>query len=243
MSAVEEALAKRRGFAPKARTAIAAAAALALAGCGGGGETTTTSVATTRQSGGTESQTQKPKPSGAGQSSNGGSAAKPRHGGPKQPSTPAPTDPGPLPNQGTKVVAPGVPISKGGDNSIQAYGLESASEDRVQAASSAKAYLDAQAAGQWARACSYLTVKVRASLEGLGKQAKGCAGAMATLLAKAPKATLRTAADIHVISMRVKSDQAFVIYRDASGTAYNLPLNREGGNWRVGALAGIALVS
>lgn len=55
------------------------------------------------------------------------------------------------------------------------------------------------------------------------------------------KQLLRSGARIHVLSMRVKEPQAFVIYRNGAGKAYNLPLRREGGQWKINTIAGIAL--
>jgi hypothetical protein len=138
-----------------------------------------------------------------------------------------------------------VPIAKGGDNSIQTYGIESEAAQRRRAAVLVKAYLDSQAEARWARACSYLTVKARTGLEGLaegdGAPSAGCSSAMVALLGEAPRAALRRAAQIEVLSFRVRGKQGFVVYRDGSGEAFNLPLRREAGEWRVGALVGIGL--
>lgn len=215
--------------------------ALVLVGCGGGSSSTST-LSSSSASGSPgpaaapPEAAQEPKP----KDEQNAAASKPKSQG-------ALTDPGPLPNQGTEVVAPGVPTAKGGDNSIQRYGLEADSRERQQVASIAKGYLDAQAAGRWAEACADLFFPIRKNLEKLASSAqplagKGCAGAMAAIVGKRPSAERQEAADIHVLSLRVNGTQAFVIYRDGAGRPSNLPLVRDGGEWKVSALAGIGLV-
>jgi hypothetical protein len=227
--------------------AVAAALCLALAGCGGGGSSTSTSDTTTAAQAPKSAPKPKPKPTPKKEKRQRPQEKKEPSPAPKPSQGPAPTDPSPLPNQGTKRVAPGVPTSHGGDNSIQTYGTESQSSEREEAALIAQAFLRAEAAGRWGEACSYLDAKVREGLEALARKAKGkgiegCAGAMAALLAKVPEGALQKAAEIQVLSFRVEGDRGFVVYRDGTGKPYNLPLDREGGEWKVGALAGVGLV-
>jgi hypothetical protein len=206
---------------------------LALAGCGSGGSSTSTattpSASTTTEAPAPKAKaTEQPKPKQAQE--------------PKPPTGPAPTDPNPLPNQGSAKVAPGVPTSKGGDNSIQAYGTEADSAERVNASRVLEAYLDAQAKENWGAACSYVNSKV---IEGFGPIAKrpgGCEVAMGALLGEGSKAALSKAAEIEVLSMRLEGGQAFLVYRDGTGKALDMPMTRNGVSWLVGALVGIELV-
>ncbi len=153
----------------------------------------------------------------------------------------APTDGAALPNEGTKAVAPGVPTSNGGDNSIQAFGVESDSAERVRAATTAASYLRALADGRWAEACSDFSAATRSRLGRFAQQGEGCAGAMGTFAGQLPRSALLSAAKIHVLSMRVQGDHAFLIYRDGEGTASELPLARNGGEWKVAAISAAAL--
>ncbi len=258
----------RQRFAPKTPIAIAAAAALALAGCGGGGSSTTSGGVTLTGAGGatTTIDTTKLSPQqqkrleqlrqkagqlkkkaeekARGSGSGGGNSAEVPF---KQPSGSTPTGAAALPNQGTKRVAPGVPTAKGGDNSIQEYGVEGPSSDRVRAARVLQAYLNARVEHQWGVACSYMTAAIRQQLAQLASQGgKGgsldCAEAMRGLTAGVPEKALRSAADIDVLSMRIQGGRSFLIYKDGAGTPTAMPMGREGGAWKVGAIAGSPLL-
>lgn len=221
-------------FALKALIVIAATGALAIAGCGSGTDTSTTSAvkSTTAQKGTAPPQAKAEK---KGEKSQGTGA--------KQPSAPAPTSGAPLPNESTKAVAPGVPASRGGDNSVQAFGLESESDERIRAAATVSAYLRALATGDWAEACSRLAAQTRVQLSRLGGKlqggpATGCESTLRSFTARLPASVLRSAARIHVLSLRVQGDRAFLIYRDAEGTVSQLPMSRDGGGWKVAAVSG-----
>jgi hypothetical protein len=254
------------GREPKTLAAALIACAALLAGCGGGEETASTDAAAAGggASQGTEAEAKakraelKKKIERArakqnkqqAQEQGGSGTAKQRSEVPfEEPSGPAPTPSGSLPNEGTKRVAPGVPTAKGGDNSIQEYGVEGPSAERVEAARVLQAYLDARLAGDWARACSYLAAPTKKQLLQFGKQAQrdgseslGCAGVMRAFTQGLPRSALRSAAEIRVLSMRVEAEQAFLIYRDGKGVPSAIPMAREGGGWRVAAIAGSGLV-
>jgi hypothetical protein len=231
---------------------------VALAGCGDGDETadTTTPTANGRVKNGDleaqraelrkrleEARKKKQKKADSGDREKGGDAEPTS---PPKSSGPPPTPSGSLPNEGTKRVAPGVPTAKGGDNSIQEYGTEGPASDRVAATGILQAYLDARLAGEWATACSYLSISIRKGLAQFGGQSKSsepptCAEIMGALTQGVPKKPLRNAAEIRVISMRIEDEQAFLIYRNGEGTPSSIPMNRQGGQWRVGAIDGSAL--
>ncbi len=245
--------------------ALASFALLAFAcGCGSGGGDSSTSASETSAPGGSGSASA----TGAGSTStsaanqnsadpnaksaksdgakeSGSAKEKPATGVSATAKAPAPTDPKPLPNQGSKAVAPEVPTTKGGDNSIQEYGTEATSAERVEVSSIVQDYLSTQAAGSWGTACSYLWSPVRERMQSLGESAgsgQGCAEAMAGALSKMSQAELQKRAEINVLSMRTQGERAFVIYRDGSGEPFNLPLIHQDGEWKITTLAGIGLV-
>lgn len=151
---------------------------------------------------------------------------------PKQRTSTAPLPP---PQPGSKAPAPGVPTSKHGDNSIQTYGLEASSAERARASAAVRAYLNARAAENWARACSYLAAKPLAEQRQLA-QGASCAKAMEALTARAPSSALAGEARIEALSFRVGRKYAFLIYRRPEGKVYAMPLLREGGKWKLGLL-------
>lgn len=245
----------------RARAALASLALAAglLAGCGGDDDTTSAETA----AGGAAGQSagkQAKKGSGQGaaaQAGSGGKAAAKKGSGGNGESgggssangggsdSAAPTTRQPLPNEGSKTITPGVPTAKGGDNSIQEFGVEGESDQRVEAATTAKAYLDARAAGRWSAACAYLAGPVRKQIEafaGAGSGSGACPEAMRTLTEGVSKGILRVAAEIEVLSMRAEGSRAFLIYRDGNGVPSQIPMSREGDKWKVAAIAGSPLV-
>jgi hypothetical protein len=135
------------------------------------------------------------------------------------------------------------PKPGGGVNSTQAYGLEAGAADRAQAASTVKAYLEAQTTRSWGAACSYLSASLRRKLEAAPRRSKspalagkGCEGVMAAFLGKVPRAVLRGATEVHPLSLRVKGTEAFLVYRNGAGGPHYMPLRREGGGWKVNFL-------
>lgn len=235
--------------------ALACLAILMLAGCAGE-DTAGTSTATSggaQRGAGAEA---KAKPQRAGeearakkrqvQKQDGSGRSTPA----PEPAGPPPTRSGPLPNEGSKKAAPGVPTAKGGDNSIQEYGIEATSSARVDATRTLQAYLDARATREWARACAHLSTSIKEEvlrfLSGAAKsdssEPPDCAEIMRRLSARVPQSALRKAASIRVLSMRIEAEQAFLIYKGGEGVPLAIPMAREQGEWRVAAIDGSALV-
>jgi hypothetical protein len=130
--------------------------------------------------------------------------------------------------------------TKGGDNSIQESGSEASSSELDQAAVVLHGYLDSRAAGSWGRACTFVTPGLIASMRQLagGAGAKlSCPKLFASLSAGLPAAALREAAIAEVGALRVKGDSAFLLFHGAHGADYFISMVREGGEWKVAALA------
>jgi hypothetical protein len=191
-----------------------------LAGCGGGGESST---AVSASSQGTAAPAHEATAAKEAQTSSG---QKPE----KKKSTS--THPLPPPTPGSKAAAPGVPTSKEGDNSIQTYGVEASSAQRAQASAFVQGYLNARAAGSWAKVCAQLAAKPRAEQSRFAKGAS-CAAAMASFAKEASGAVLREEARIEVLSLRIGPRFAFLIYRRPDQSVWATALAREGGGWRV----------
>ena len=199
-------------------------AALALAGCGGGDEET---IATSGSAGATSQQ--------AGGGSQGGSGQQGSGGGRET----LDTSSLPEPEEGSKKAAPGVPVSRGGDNSIQTWGLEASAQERDEVTAILQAFLDARAAADWATACSYLAAEQRAEFESLGNGDKrgnaACAETMRVFADGVPPSAYDEEAQIdYVLSLRVGEGNAFLIYtRPNTNKIYANALTEEDGTWKV----------
>ncbi len=230
---------------PRQIAVLLAAAALAagVAACGGGGSSTTTSgegeatapsTAPRQASKPAGAPTTKPSGGSASGGSTGGSAAGGGGGG-------------------SSAAAGGAAAfeSKGGDNSIQRFGGEAGGSELEQAAASLHAFLDARAAGDWTKACANMAAGVTKSLQQLsgsaqrmhggGHHAMGCPQLMAAMSAGMPAYLRHDLTQAKVGALRVEGARAFLLYRGAHRTNYFMPMSREGGQWKVAALAASAL--
>jgi hypothetical protein len=135
---------------------------------------------------------------------------------------------------------------KGGDNSVQEFGEEAEPEEFDAAAVALHNFLDARAEGNWAAACQYMSSSVVESFKKLAEQAKqedtSCGGILEKLTNPAAKQALKEeAAKANVGSLRIEDEQAFVIYTGIDGTIMAMAMANEGGEWKVGSLAGTPL--
>lgn len=142
--------------------------------------------------------------------------------------------------------APGVPTSPGGDNSIQTWGREASARERRAAARALQAFLDARATLDLAKICAQVSPKLLADLrEELGAPGARCPQLLRVAIGQgADKAILRAEArGNEVLSFRVDAgQQAFVIYRDAQGQVWALPMNRDAeGEWKASLLGPIPI--
>jgi len=99
------------------------------------------------------------------------------------------------------------------------------------------AYMGALAAGEWGKACSYLTMTAQRrkanSARLLGAKSASCpAGLEATTetLLSSQRVAL---AGAETSAVRIDGDSAVVLY-DAGSTEAAMPARREGGKWKVG---------
>lgn len=133
--------------------------------------------------------------------------------------------------------------TKGGDNSVQRSGSEASPAELASAADSLYGFLDARAAGNWKKACSYLAPAVAESFGQLSrsKHKPSCAETLPALSAGLPPAALRQAAIAEVGAFRVDGERGFLLFRGAHRRAYFMPMVRVGGAWKVAAPGASAL--
>jgi hypothetical protein len=121
-----------------------------------------------------------------------------------------------------------------GDNSVQETGSEAGDSEFEQAAAALHGYLDAQATGRWKAACSYMASEFRASVEQLGGP---CAAALEGLSGGPSPAAAREAAAADAGALRIDGKQGFLLFHGAHRRAFFMPMAREGGSWKIAALA------
>jgi hypothetical protein len=161
-----------------------------------------------------------------------------------------PTEPNPPIAQertpGSKAVAPGVPVTKGGDNSIQAFGSEGEEDEAEQAGASLKRYLDARASGDWPGACEAASAQMREELTVMIERAKAkgdvekptsCAETLELFFGKTPQQALQEAARIdQVLSFRVQADGYAYLIFEAEGKVKFIAMANEEGAWKPNTL-------
>lgn len=149
------------------------------------------------------------------------------------------------PPSGSKEAAPGVPTSKGGDNSIQTWGVEAPAALRGRLTALVQEFLDARADADWAKACSFLATEQRAMFEKLIKGKSGnaaCAEGMEALASGVAASAFAHEAGIgEVLSLRVGGGHAFLIYTRLEGKVYATALSREDGAWKIVSVGPTAL--
>lgn len=200
-------------------------AVLVLAGCGGGGSSTSTTMSTATPPSTT---------------SGGGRADSRTAEGPAETGTPSQSRAAKMapPRQGSAQFR-----TPGGDNSIEEFGAEADRSELRAAAAALHGYLDARAAAAWGRACSHLSASYRHTLDQLATRSgkTSCAATLKALSAGAPRSALAEAAVADVRALRSGAARGFLLYYGAHHSPYGIPVVREGGAWRVGALDGVRL--
>ena len=221
----------RRAIATSPLALLAIAAAFALPGCGDSED---------EPSATSEAQTTTSRPDAADDGAKDEGASRGGEGLPVEESEPIAAADLPEPVEGSKRAAPGVPTSKGGDNSIQTWGTEASAAEREEITATLQAFYDARAAAEWAKACSYLAADQKTTFSGLIRGRKSadaaCAEAMGALAEGISPAAFDKEARIdYVLSARSgRRDIAFLIYtRPDSEKAYAGALGEEGGEWKV----------
>ena len=149
------------------------------------------------------------------------------------------------PKAGSKAPAPGVKTVKGGDNSVQEYGVEAGESERREAAIALQAFLNARAEEDWSTACSLLAKKPLEQLERMqkaaakqGKDLGGCPATMA-LLREGEAQSQEQAQISEVLSFRgggdISGDPSYLIFTAPPGrTLFSMPMYLQGGAWKVG---------
>jgi hypothetical protein len=213
------------------KTAAAAALALLLTAGGCGGSSDSSSSAATARS--PRQPAPRQRQQGKRQSGREGEKAQPQRAGKQR-----------QPRQGQAGGAAEFRVP-GGDNSVQEFGAEASYAELEEAGAALHGFLDARVVGEWSKACAYLSKPTIEGFEQLAARSKrknhSCEAIMGALTEGVPKSALDEAAQAEVGALRVEGDRAFLLYHGARNTDYTIPMAKEGGAWKVGALAGTPL--
>ena len=230
------------------RSALALLFALALlAGCGGAKEGSPTESSTAKEQAPGQGQVQDGSAKQPPVTDKKGSEEAAQGQAATEGSTARPEIPLGEPQPGSKAPAPGVPTTKGGDNSIQSFGTEGEEDPREGAVSNLLAYLDARLSGEFAKACSLASEEFREQLaqlianakaKGDAEKPKGCAETLALFTPEKAKAALREKNQVNeVLSFRVRDDgYAYLIFKGAEGKTMFIAMAEEDGQWRVNVM-------
>lgn len=136
--------------------------------------------------------------------------------------------------------------TKGGDNSIQEFGEESAESELEEAAEAVHSFYVSRAEGDWKGACSHISKSMLERLEQLAKSSTeledtSCPPFLEAFTSDLSDAEWREIATIDAGSLRLEGDQGFLIYHGAAGTDYAIPLALEDGEWKVASLSATTL--
>jgi hypothetical protein len=224
---------------PVAILAASLALLASFAGCGEGGDETgtTTQASTTAQA-----TPQKRSSADDHKASKGNEGRKRSQEGSKKSTEPVNAAPLEVSGGGSEQFK-----VKGGDNSVQEYGEEADEGELREAAEVVHSFYVARAGEEWEEACAYLASRQIEALKQLASQApqfkgKGCAALLAALTEPLSPTLQRQATTVDAQALRHEGEQAFLIYTGPPGkTVYSMPMNLEGGAWKVGALSGSAL--
>lgn len=130
----------------------------------------------------------------------------------------------------------------GGDNSIQDFGEEASASEFDDASTTVSAYMEARAKDDWAKQCTLLAKAARAPLEQLATRSaqlkgKDCAAILEALMSRAPASTRANTLTDGIGSLRVEGDRGFALYHGPAGVDYFVPMVKEDGQWKIGAIA------
>ena len=133
---------------------------------------------------------------------------------------------------------------EGGDNSIQGFGEEASSSERSAAAAVLHEYLDAVVRGDWESACGDLSAEVASFDEVRGSRAVergGCPVALPLYWPGRHQAGSPDVAEADVGSFRVQGARGYLLFYGPGNVPLQIPMAREGGDWKVDAVYGSAL--
>lgn len=170
---------------------------------------------------------------------------RPAPGQNEQPETTRPDTPGESAPESRRLPDEGEPRRRGGEASIEDFGVEAEGSGRTAIVGAFRGYLSALVGENYATACSRLAGNVKRSLRQFAPpdvKRRGCAAILPRLLAPTAATIAREQAGGEITRVRIEGDEAFVVFRAPGAVLYQMPMAREDGEWKVTLVAASVLV-
>lgn len=120
------------------------------------------------------------------------------------------------------------------------FGSEASGSEAEEAEAALLGYLEAQAGGEWSRACSYLAKELRqlyGRFHGSGQEsADGCPGIIAIMTEGLSPQERTSLPEVDIQSVRLEGRRGYIVYTDSSGTEIAKPILDEAGQWKLSSL-------
>lgn len=143
-----------------------------------------------------------------------------------------------------KVEASAQFLKETGPNELVEFGTEASPVEREAANAVLEEDLRARAAANFAKQCATLSAQTikeidyTAHVNANGKSEKGCGGKLRELASPLSKSKQARENRLEgpIPAMRVKGNRAYALFHGTDGKNWVMPLEKEGGEWRVAAL-------
>jgi len=132
-------------------------------------------------------------------------------------------------------------LGKEGEEQLAGYQTEGTDLELQEAASAVAASLKARATHDWAGQCA--TLSTTSSKKVVGKSHKSCAVALGEQGEKAPPSVLEDNMKGDVVALRIKGDKGYALFLGTDKHKWAMPMEKDGGEWKVSALVATALPS
>ncbi|HUB98601.1 MAG TPA: hypothetical protein VMS11_02135 [Solirubrobacterales bacterium] len=127
----------------------------------------------------------------------------------------------------------------GPNGELASVGKESSAAEREAASAVVEESFKARAAADWEGQCETLAAAQVKPLEDSprkGAAGKDCGAALEAIAKRSPKGVLKNPMAEPLTAMRVNGSYAFAFFHGVDGKNYVIPMVKEGGEWKVGAL-------
>jgi hypothetical protein len=185
---------------------------LVLAGCGGDDDSGGTTAAT-----------------GSERAGAGGSSEDPGDDGARRPS-----------GEAASTTAGGHGTPPAVLEEAREFGSEASGSEAEEAEAALLGYLEAQAGGEWSKACSYLTKELRSLEAKIARSGQGggegCPGFVAATTERLSPSERSSLAEVDIQSVRIEGRRGYVVYTDSAGTEIAKPVQVEAGEWKLSSL-------